>query len=229
MSATAGHLQVQPQVTAGLVAQLAVHFKGFCAASACYVNRLFATLDVTACSRSIILHVLVLNPPTAVMVVDHKGRILHATAKLSSLLGHPVLNLVKMELNQLLPQPICQMHGAWFKVGTPEDSNNFFPHSAYRYCCCYIFSACCVLCLRTSVPHCTSVTWQHTAIAWCFQDPSLRIPATSCRAGSVVHLLAANGTKVPVTLKLTTKEDTTNGHTTHVVQVGGAGPGAGPK
>jgi hypothetical protein len=123
MSATAGHLQVQPQVTAGLVAQLAVHFKGFCAASACYVNRLFATLDVTACSRSIILHVRVLSPPTAVMVVDHKGRILHATAKLSSLLGHPVLNLVKMELNQLLPQPICQMHGAWFKVGTPEDSN----------------------------------------------------------------------------------------------------------
>jgi nitrogen-specific signal transduction histidine kinase len=62
---------------------------------------------MTACSRSIILHVSVLNPPTAVMVVDHKGRILHATAKLSSLLGHQVANLTKMELNQLLPQPIC--------------------------------------------------------------------------------------------------------------------------
>lgn len=74
------------------------------------------SLDVTACSRSFILHVRVLTPPAAIMVVDHKGRILHATAKLSSLLGHQVANLVKMELNQLLPQPICQMHGAWFKV-----------------------------------------------------------------------------------------------------------------
>lgn len=48
----------------------------------------------------------------------------------------------------------------------------------------------------------------------------LRVPATSCRAGSVVHLLAANGTKVPVTLKMSTKEDIINGHNTHVVQVG---------
>ena len=50
------------------------------------------------------------------MVVDHKGHILHATTKLASLLGHSLGNLTKMELNSLLPQPICQMHGAWFKV-----------------------------------------------------------------------------------------------------------------
>lgn len=68
------------------------------------------------CSRSIILHVHVLTEASAAMVLDHKGRILHATAKLSSLLGHPVANLSKMELNALLPQPICQMHTAWFKV-----------------------------------------------------------------------------------------------------------------
>jgi hypothetical protein len=30
------------------------------------------------------------------------------------------------------------------------------------------------------------------------QDPPQRIPATSCRSGAVVHLLAANGTKVTV-------------------------------
>jgi hypothetical protein len=68
----------------------------------------------------------------------------------------------------------------------------------------------------------------HSKCVLPFQDPSLRVPVTSCRAGSVVHLLAANGTKVPVTLKLTTKEDSTNGHTTHVVQVGGADASAGP-
>lgn len=68
------------------------------------------------CSRSIALCVRVLTEASAVMVVDHKGRILHATGKLSNLLGHPVAALVKMELNALIPQPICQMHGSWFKV-----------------------------------------------------------------------------------------------------------------
>lgn len=69
-----------------------------------------------ACSRSLILHANILTESTAVMVLDHKGRVLHATAKLASLLGHPMSKLTKMELNNLLPQPICQMHGAWFKV-----------------------------------------------------------------------------------------------------------------
>lgn len=69
-----------------------------------------------ACSRSLILHAHIITEPTAVMVLDHKGRVLHATAKLASLLGHPMAKLTKMELNNLLPQPICQMHGAWFKV-----------------------------------------------------------------------------------------------------------------
>jgi hypothetical protein len=34
-----------------------------------------------------------------------------------------------------------------------------------------------------------------------------------------VHLLAANNTKVPVTLKMTTKEDVTTGHFTHIIHV----------
>jgi hypothetical protein len=68
------------------------------------------------CSRAIIVHARVLTEASAVMVVDHKGRLLHATAKLATLLGQSVSNLSKMELNALLPQPICQMHGAWFKV-----------------------------------------------------------------------------------------------------------------
>jgi hypothetical protein len=38
-----------------------------------------------------------------------------------------------------------------------------------------------------------------------------------------VHLLAANGTKVPVTLKMSTKEDSSTGHLAHVVQVRAAG------
>ena len=57
------------------------------------------------------------------------------------------------------------------------------------------------------------------AVFLSLQDPPQRIPATSCRAGGVVYLLAANGTKLPVTLKMTSKEDITTGHLTHVVQV----------
>lgn len=88
---------------------------------ACYSTWLYPLLSCTVscacCSRAIVIHAHVLTEATAVMVVDHKGRLVHATAKLSMLLGHPVANLTKMKLNALLPQPICQMHGACFKVG----------------------------------------------------------------------------------------------------------------
>jgi len=70
-----------------------------------------------------VLHARVLAEATAVMVVDHKGRIIHANTKLASLLGHTVPNLTKMELKALLPQPYCQMHGAWFKV-CPDGSSH---------------------------------------------------------------------------------------------------------
>jgi len=62
----------------------------------------------------------------------------------------------------------------------------------------------------------------HLPAVLCLQDAPQRIPQTSCRAGAVVHLLAANGTKLPVTLKMNTKEDPASGHLTHIVQVCGA-------
>lgn len=43
--------------------------------------------------------------------------------------------------------------------------------------------------------------------------------AVSCRSGAVVHLLAANGTKVPVTLKMSVKEAADSKHSLHIVQV----------
>jgi hypothetical protein len=73
--------------------------------------------DAQSDCRSIILHAHVLTEPTAVMVLDHKGRIQHATAKLAGLLGYPVSKLRSLDFDTLLPQPICQMHGTWFKVG----------------------------------------------------------------------------------------------------------------
>ena len=59
----------------------------------------------------------VLSDSCATMALDHKGRVVYATDKLAAMLGYPVTSLVKMDLNALLPQPYCQMHSAWFKVG----------------------------------------------------------------------------------------------------------------
>lgn len=72
--------------------------------------------DAHSDCRNIILHAHVLTDSTAVMVLDHKGRIQHATAKLAGLLGYPVSKHRSLDFNTLLPQAVCQMHGAWFKV-----------------------------------------------------------------------------------------------------------------
>jgi hypothetical protein len=42
---------------------------------------------------------------------------------------------------------------------------------------------------------------------------------SSCQAGGVVHILAANGAKLPVTLKMSAREDAVTNRTTHIVQV----------
>jgi hypothetical protein len=57
------------------------------------------------------------------------------------------------------------------------------------------------------------------ASAAVLQDLSRKPGANSCRSGAVVHLLAANGAKLPVKLKMTTREDARDGRVTHVVQV----------
>lgn len=156
--------------------------------------------DAQSDCRSIILHAHVLTDSTAVMVLDRKGRIQHATAKLAGLLGYPVSKLRSLDFNTLLPQPVCQMHGAWFKVGALGQS------------------LCLPPVLRTEMSTRGIYPPVHVA-GRRLQDPAQRIPATSCRAGAVVHLQAANGTKLPVTLSISSKEDALNGHVSYVIQV----------
>eukprot|EP00882_Tetradesmus_deserticola_P033965 GHRQ01038847.1.p2 GENE.GHRQ01038847.1~~GHRQ01038847.1.p2 ORF type:complete len:172 (+),score=19.89 GHRQ01038847.1:370-885(+) len=43
--------------------------------------------------------------------------------------------------------------------------------------------------------------------------------ASSCRSGAVVHLLSAQGSQLPVTLKMTARDEATSGRQSHVVQV----------
>jgi hypothetical protein len=52
------------------------------------------------------------------------------------------------------------------------------------------------------------------------QDLSRKPGPTSCRSGAVVHLLAANGAKLPVKLKIEARENAATGKVAHVVQVG---------
>jgi hypothetical protein len=51
------------------------------------------------------------------------------------------------------------------------------------------------------------------------QDAAKKLTPSSCQAGGVVHILSANGTKMPVTLKMSTREDARTSRSTHVVQV----------
>eukprot|EP00775_Hariotina_reticulata_P007054 gene7054-7268_t len=55
--------------------------------------------------------------------------------------------------------------------------------------------------------------------AW-FQDAhSMRPTPCGCRTGGVVYLLPSSGAKIPVTVKLSTKEVAATGHTHHIVEV----------
>lgn len=90
--------------------------------------------DAHSDCRSSILHAHVLTDSTAVMVLDHKGRIQHATAKLAGLLGYPVSKLRSLDFNTLLPQPVCQMHGAWFKVSALGQSLSLHPPLSLQRC-----------------------------------------------------------------------------------------------
>ncbi|WIA34672.1 hypothetical protein OEZ86_012986 [Tetradesmus obliquus] len=53
---------------------------------------------------------------------------------------------------------------------------------------------------------------------WLNPDMPKKMNPSSCQAGGVVHILAANGNKLPVTLKMSTSEDA-KGHTNHIVQM----------
>ncbi|GIM08632.1 hypothetical protein Vretimale_12650 [Volvox reticuliferus] len=99
------------------------------------------------------------------MVVDHRGGLTFATWDLAAMLGYPLKKLLKMKLEQLLPQPFSTMHGRFLR------------------------------------------------------DQPIVLPAVSCRAGSVVHLVNSNGAHVHVRLKITPKAHDHSGHLSHVVQV----------
>lgn len=127
-----------------------------------------------ALTRVCLLQARVLSDAAAVMVLDHKGRIKYATSKLATMLGYSASSLTKMELNALLPQPYCQMHSAWFKVGAMQLSSH----------------------------HRRALLVAHT-ISWLQDAQTMKVQPTGCRGGGVVHLLRANGARHPVTVSRT--------------------------
>jgi hypothetical protein len=88
------------------------------------LHKFLAPIDVelsvefggTPDQRILVFCVRCLADPMALMVVDHKGRIAHATSQLGALLGYPLATLQGMTLQQLVPPPYAQLHTGWMKV-----------------------------------------------------------------------------------------------------------------
>jgi hypothetical protein len=77
-------------------------------------------LGGTATERVLVLAVKCVVPPGMLMVVDHKGRITHATTGLAALLGFPLRQLVGMDVASLIPPPYSQLHAGFYKVRERE-------------------------------------------------------------------------------------------------------------
>jgi transcriptional regulator with PAS, ATPase and Fis domain len=69
-------------------------------------------------ARIFIMVVRIMVDDQALMVVDQKGKIVHATKELGSLLGYNTRDLIKMDLTSLMPAPISHLHTGWIKVRT---------------------------------------------------------------------------------------------------------------
>jgi hypothetical protein len=73
------------------------------------------------------LDVRPLQEPTALLVVNHKGSISHASASLGALLGYSSKALAKMQLEDIIPVPYQQLHKGWIKVGVTAGSLLMLP------------------------------------------------------------------------------------------------------
>jgi hypothetical protein len=66
--------------------------------------------------------VRLVGEPAALLVVNHKGSISHASASLGALLGYSSKALAKMQLEDIIPVPYAQLHKGWIKVGAAAGS-----------------------------------------------------------------------------------------------------------
>jgi hypothetical protein len=164
----------------------------------------------TESERVLIMNIQCVVPAGALMVVNSKGRIVYATNALGVMLGVPVRALMAADLQSILPPPSSQLHSSFLKVWRAMQQG------------CKAGSAC-------SLAHCP---WPrptaHGQVPTpppsccappnpCTQNLSAVPPPTSCRAGAVVHLLRANGARVPVTLSMAQHDD--GERVQHIVKV----------
>jgi hypothetical protein len=77
--------------------------------------------------RVLRLEVRLVGEPAAVLVVNHKGSISHASASLGALLGYSSKALAKMQLEDIIPVPYQQLHKGWIKVGVTAGSLLMLP------------------------------------------------------------------------------------------------------
>ena len=73
-------------------------------------------LGGTAEARILIVVIRCLIDDQALMVVDQKGKIVHATKELGGLLGYKPRDMISMDATSLMPSPISHLHTGWMKV-----------------------------------------------------------------------------------------------------------------
>lgn len=158
----------------------------------------------------------------SLMVVNHRGRIVYATNALGAMLGIPAKQLTSLDLQAIVPPPYAQLHTGFLKVGLGSTKQGC--HSLPLYRKHSRMSPKRTLHLQSwhqarSVSHNGLTTKQArlSRATLSSQNLSVTPPATSCRGGAVVYLLRANGTRVPVTLRMSAHDD--GEHVQHVVRV----------
>jgi PAS domain S-box-containing protein len=101
------------------------------------------------------LDVRPVQEPAALLVVNHKGAISHASASLGALLGYSSKALAKMQLEDIIPVPYAQLHKSWVKVGeglrdsmriaAPQECSFFRHHGVACHACLWCSTLPCIV------------------------------------------------------------------------------------
>lgn len=86
--------------------------------------------------RILMINIKCLTDSMLIMVVDQRGRIVHASSHLAQLLGYPAKTLAEMHLSAILSPPFGQLHTGWIKVCV--DAYGDSDSSTARRCYCIV-------------------------------------------------------------------------------------------
>lgn len=192
----------------------------------------------TDSQRLLRIEVRLAKEPSALMVVNHKGSIIHASAALGSLLGYNARAVEKMVLEDIVPVPYAQLHKNWIKVVAWLGPRQWRGLAArldmldMRACChaqartpawyhlhshTPVSIALCMPSRSTAPPPPPPSTAHPPSPALppaCPQNCNVVPPSTSCRSGRVVNFISSSNSLVPVRLDIASHD-----HEEHLLYV----------